>query len=95
MTVIRYISTLTHWWLAYDVIKNIIMQIMINLPQLFYSLKDITMCLCIKFEVVRNNENIVVGPRSWRIFYYVTVYMGKWVGRHFFAHHHGCCNIIV
>ena len=48
-----------YWWFAYDVIKNI----MINLPQIL---------VITKFEVIWINENRFVGQRSWTFFYYVT-----------------------
>ena len=56
-----------YWWFAYDVIKNMIMQIMINLPKIMKWIVS----LCTKFEVVWINENSVMKQKSWRIFYYI------------------------
>ena len=69
---IRYYKVrFVYWWFAYEVIKNMILQIMINLPRFWKGLLDYTTCLCTKFEVVWINENRVMGQRSWTIFYYV------------------------
>ena len=62
-----------YWWFPYDVIKNMTMLVMINLPQ--FLLKpmrpyNIT-CLCTKFELIWTNENRVMGQKSWEILYYV------------------------
>ena len=34
-------TSVTNWWFAYDVIKNMIMQIMINLPKILMAYKTI------------------------------------------------------
>ena len=59
-----------YWWFAYDVIKDMIMQITINFPQiLIWSIRPYNMSLT-KFEVIWANENRVTGKKMLEIFYY-------------------------
>ena len=74
-----------YWWFAYDVIKNMTMQIMINL-----SYKTIQ---CVSVP----NLNVFKPMKTEfeKLENFLLCYMGKWAGRHSFAYQHGCRNINV
>ena len=64
-------KTLFYWSFPYDVTKNMIMQIIIDLLQILIGPVRPTACPCTKFEVNWTNEHRVMGKRSWIIFCYV------------------------
>ena len=76
-------KTLFYWSFPYNVNKNMIMQIIINLLQILIWPVRLTACPCTKFEVNWTNEHRVTGKRSWIISVMLYGKMGWWA----FFHH--------
>ena len=83
----------TYGWFANTVIKDMIMQIMINLLQILMWPINHTTCPCSKIWSHLDQWTQSYWPSKLENF--LLCYMGKWAGGHYFAHHHGCRNIYV
>ena len=57
-----FLLIISYCWFANYAIKNMIMQIMINVLNDFY---DDTKCLCTKFEVIWTNETELWAKKFW------------------------------
>ena len=85
--------TAERWWFAYDVIRNMTMQIMTNLPQiLLWPVRPYSASLY-QFWTYWDQWKPSYGPKKLENF--LLCYMAKWAGRCSFAYQHGCCNINV
>ena len=84
---------LFYWWFTYDVIKNMIMQIIMNLPQiLVWDIKPYNVPLYDIYSYLDQRKQSY-GPKKLEDF--PLRYMGKCACGHSFAHQHGHGNIDV
>ena len=76
----------SNWWLAYDVIKNMTMQIMINLPQiLLWPIRPYNVSLYQLWTYLDQRKQSY-GPKKLENF--LLCYMGRWAGKQSFAYQH-------
>ena len=77
-----------HWWLAYDVLKSLIMQIMIDFPQILVSpVRPL-------YQIWSHLDQRKQSYRQMKLEYFLLCYVEKWASG-VSSHQHGCCDINV
>ena len=92
----KTLKLLIYWWFAYDVIKNMIIQITTNLLYILkWAIRSYKVSLY-KIQSHLDQQKQSYGSKKLeKLEDFLLCYMGKRAGRLSFAHQHGYCNINV